>query len=97
MNTTILETPEFINRLKGSDFKSWLIVQNAYHDDAFDEEIMEIGFNLNTGYVYIALENGIQIASCFGQSVDFIVTDFYSGEEHFLDTYKEAYKLLNTL
>jgi hypothetical protein len=51
---------------------------------------MECGFNLNSGYVYIALENGVCIASCFGQSVDYIVTDFETGEESFYDSYNEA-------
>jgi hypothetical protein len=36
------------------------------------------------------LENGIQIASCFGQEVDYIVYDFETGEEHFFDSYDEA-------
>jgi len=52
------------------------------------------GFNTSSGYVYIALENGITLASCFGQSVDYLVTDYDTGEEHFCDTYEEA---INTL
>jgi hypothetical protein len=43
-----------------------------------------------SGYVYIALENGISIASCFGQDVDYIKYDFETGEELFFDTYEEA-------
>lgn len=81
---------EFIQQLGSSDFESWLLVQQAYKDYAFGEEIMEAGFNTNSGYVYIALENGVQIASCFGQSVDYIVFDFETGEEHFLESYEEA-------
>ena len=45
------------------------------------------GFNTSSGYVYIALENGVTIASCFGQSVDYIVTNPNSGEEVFLSRY----------
>jgi len=45
-------------------------------NNAFKEEIMECGFNTNSGYIYIALENGICIASSFGQGVDYIITDF---------------------
>ena len=87
----IMQNTDFVNTLKNSDWESWLIVQKAYQKYAFSEEIMEIGLNNYTGYVYIALENGVQIASCFGQSVDFIVTDYDNGEEHFFDTYFEAY------
>ena len=48
-------------------------------------DIMCCGFNEYSGNVYIALENGVTIASCFGQSVEYIVTD--SGEEKFYDSY----------
>ena len=62
----------------------------AYANQCSREDIMEIGFNPNSGYVYIALENGISICSCMGHQVDFLVTNFYNGEETFYDTYKEA-------
>lgn len=88
MNKTI--EANFLNSLGSADYESWLLVQQAYRDDAWGEDIMETGFNTSSGYVYIALENGVQIASCFGQSVDFIVCDFETGEEHFFDTYEEA-------
>jgi hypothetical protein len=55
------------------------------------------GMNMNTGYVYIALENGITIASNFGQRVEYIVTDFEDGEEYFLDTYKQAERKVEQL
>tara|TARA_B100000700_G_scaffold291809_1_gene351145 strand:+ start:657 stop:965 length:309 start_codon:yes stop_codon:yes gene_type:complete len=61
------------------------------------EEIMEVGFNQNSGYVYIALENGISIASAFGQSVEYIVTNMDNGEEYFLDSYSEAENKLKEL
>jgi len=56
------------------------------------EEILEdgIGFNPNSGYVYIALENGVSICSMLGREVEFLVTDFYNGEERFFDNYEEA-------
>lgn len=56
------------------------------------EEIMEdgIGFNPNSGYVYIALENGISICSMLGNDVEYLVTNMKNGEEHFFDTYEEA-------
>ena len=64
-------------------------VFDAYADTP-GEDIMEIGFNSNSGYVYIALENGIDISSGMGQDVEYIVTDREDGEEFFLDSYAEA-------
>ena len=96
MNLVQFDTTHMSN-LKALDFESWLLVQKAYRNDCLNEPIMECGMNMNSGYVYIALENGISIASCFGQSVDYIVTDFETGEEHFLDTYNEAMDKLNEL
>lgn len=90
MKTQLEIYSNVLNELKGSDFESWLIVQQAYRDYAIRYEVMCAGMNLNTGYVYIALENGVTIASCFGQDVDYIVTDFEDGEEFFFDNYKEA-------
>ena len=88
MNKTI--EANFLNSLGSADYESWLLVQTAYRDHAWGEGIFETGFNTSSGYVYIALENGVQICSCFGQEVDYIVYDFESGEEHFFDTYDEA-------
>lgn len=82
---------QLIEQLHGSDLESWFLVQRAYKSFASDEDIMECGFNNMSGYVYIALENGISIASCFGQDVDYITYDFDSGEEFFFDEYSEAY------
>jgi len=81
-----LENPAYLEA-KGLS-KVW----KAYYTDCPREEIMSVGFNENSGYVYIALENGISIASAFGQSVDYIVTDIDNGEEFFYDTIEEANK-----
>ena len=62
----------------------------AYCDFAGGEAIQEIGFNPNTGYVYIALENNVTIASSFGQQVEYIVSDIMNGEEAFFDDYDTA-------
>lgn len=86
-----METKDLIQQLRGSDLESWFLVQKAYKDYALDEDIMECGFNKQSGYVYIALENGISIASCFGQDVEYITYDFENGEEGFFDNYEEAY------
>jgi hypothetical protein len=85
-----METNQLIQELRGSDLESWILSQKAYQEYAKGEDIMECGFNNKSGYVYIALENGIQIASCFGQDVDYIKYDFETGEEYFFDTYEEA-------
>jgi hypothetical protein len=77
-----------------SDAKSKSIVWAAYAEHFAGEEIMEEGFNINTGYVYISLENGVTIASCFGQSVDFIVYDFEEGEENIFGSYDELQEFL---
>lgn len=69
-------------------------VFQAYADNTPTEDIMEVGFNPNSGYVYIALENGVQIASAFGRDVEFIVVDFETGEEHFLSSYDEAMEIM---
>ena len=90
-----MQNLQFIQELRNSDLESWILVQRAYQEVAQGEDIMECGFNKMSGYVYIALENGVQIASCFGQSVDYIVYDFESGEEEFFDTYTEAINSIN--
>lgn len=54
------------------------------------EDIMGIGFKENSGYTYIALENGVSICSSVGQKVDYLVTNPDDGEEVFLDNYDEA-------
>ena len=88
MNSKIVA--DFLGSLGSSDYESWVIVQRAYKDHAWGEDIMETGFNTSSGYVYIALENGVQICSCFGQDVEYCVFDFETGEEHFYNTYEEA-------
>jgi len=79
-----------ISKLGSSDLLSLEIVIKEYNQYARGEDVMEIGFNTSTGYVYIALENGIQIASCFGQSAEFIVYDQENGNEHFFEKYNDA-------
>lgn len=68
----------------------------AYASNASRASIESIGFNPSSGYVYIALENGIQICSMLGRDVEFLVTDFDSGVEYFYENYEEAenYKLI---
>jgi hypothetical protein len=57
----------------------------------YDEIMVDgIGFNPNSGYVYIALESGISICSMLGREVEYLSTDFEDGTELFFDTYDEA-------
>jgi hypothetical protein len=83
-----------LSELGSADLESLALVIKAYKENAIKEEILETGFNLNSGYVYIALENGITIASCFGNDVEYITTNFESGEETFTENYFEALQLL---
>lgn len=70
----------------------------AYAENCAGSPIMEIGFNPNTGYTYIALEmEPITICSQFGQSVQYLFTDFDNGKEYFCDNYADAVKLDNSI
>lgn len=77
-----------------SDAKSKSIVWNAYAEHFAGEEIQQEGFNINSGYIYIALENGVTIASAFGQAVDFIIYDHETEEERFFDCIEELNEYL---
>jgi hypothetical protein len=65
------------------------LVWMAYANHFAAEDIMEEGFNPNSGYVYLALENGTTIASAFGQNVEYIVYDFEKDEEMIFDSFEE--------
>lgn len=62
----------------------------AYAYNAPKEAIVEIGLNPNSGYIYIALENGISICSMLGRKVEYLVTNLDNEEEVFLDNYDDA-------
>ena len=86
----------FINGLKSLDLQSFGKVIEAYLDLYNRPDIEDVGFNTSSGYVYFYLENGITIASCFGQSVIFFV-DNGSNDDLEFETYFEAYHFLNNL
>ena len=65
--------------LYGSDLVSAALVVTALSQVPEPVDIMCCGFNEHSGNVYIALENGVTIASCFGQSVEYIVSDPETG------------------
>ena len=73
--------------LYGSDFVSAGLVTAAFFQLPEPEKILCSGFNTQSGYVYIALENGVTIASCFGRRVEYIVTNPDTGKETFFSTY----------
>ena len=92
-----MKTTNFINSLGSADLQSFINVLDSYNSDYETRklEIEYLGFNSNSGYVYLALENGISIISAFGRGVDFLVTNYRNGEEYFFDTYEEALSYLN--
>ena len=69
----------------------------AYADECARASIMAVGFNSNSGYVYIALDNGISICSMLGRGVEYLVTNFEDGEETFLESYNEAEELQSSM
>jgi hypothetical protein len=69
--------------------KVWM----AYAEHFSSEEILEEGFNPNSGYVYIALESGVSIASLLGGDVEYIVYD--NDEELFLESFEEYEQYIN--
>lgn len=77
------------------DAMSKAIVWNAYAENFACEEILDEGFNINSGYVYLALECGVTLASCFGQPCEFIIYDNEKDEELFFDSAHEANAYLN--
>lgn len=68
----------------------------AYAKYASREDIMDsgIGFNANSGFVYIALENGISIVSGMGQDCEYIYIDPVTDEETTAENYYSAKRAL---
>lgn len=86
----IIEVEFPVDKMGSEDIESINIILKAYKKYADGEDIEFSGFNNQSRYVYIALSNGVQIISNFGQEVEFLVTDYETEEEIFLDTYTEA-------
>jgi hypothetical protein len=82
---------DFLNTLGASDMRSLNIILQTYNNDykIKSNGIEDIGFNTNSGYVWLLLGDGITIVSCFGQSAEFLTID-NSGNEIFHETYYEA-------
>ena len=60
-------------------------------------DVEAVGFNDNSGYVYIALDNGISICSLVGDEVEYLATCFETGDEFFYDTYQDCLDKQNEL
>lgn len=71
----------------------------SYADNFAGEDVTDggIGFNSNSGYTYIALENSITICSMLGREVEYLITNSNTGEETFFDTPEQAEEFLTTL
>lgn len=83
-------------KMGSSDIESMNIVIDTYRDKASGEFIECSGWNSVSGYAFIALESGIQIASCFGRDPEYIVFDHETEDEIFLDSYEEAQEYIET-
>tara|TARA_R100000084_G_scaffold24388_1_gene8699 strand:+ start:102 stop:533 length:432 start_codon:yes stop_codon:yes gene_type:complete len=66
-------------------------VGSVYHNSAgyCDFNIEETGHTKDTGYLWIALESGITIASN-GNKVKYVATNWLTNEEFFFDDYDKA-------
>lgn len=62
----------------------------AYAQYAAGVPILEVGFNDQSGYVYIALEYGLTICSLFAQEAGYVIFDHETGNECFFDTFEKA-------
>jgi hypothetical protein len=95
MNT--LEIHNVSDSIAYCEAQGLAICFQAYADECAGESIMSVGFNSNSGYVYIALENGISICSMLGRGVEYLVTNFEDGEETFSESYNEAEDVLRSM
>lgn len=60
-----------------------------YAENWGGNDIDHIGFNENSGYVYISLWNGVQLASCLGGRLEYIVYDDETETELFFNSWHE--------
>lgn len=71
---------------------------SAYAEHCNNEPVMYqgIGFNSNSGYTYIALDNGISICSMLGREIEYLFTDSDNGHEYFFDSYHDAVSFMDS-
>ena len=80
---------ELLNSLCKWDQERLINVTREYTENCNGETIFETGYNSNSWYVYIALENGVSICEAFNW-VEYLVTNMEDWEEFFFNTYEEA-------
>lgn len=90
-------TANFLNSLCFWDLERFSDVLKAYTELNDYPVIMEdwVWCNSSSGYVYIALENGVTICEAFNW-IEYLVTNFDNWEEFFFDTYQEALDKIST-
>lgn len=96
MQNTKVQLPDLtiynVKELSRTQASALALCFEAYAEYAYQEEIMEIGYNEKSEYSYIALETcNISIASRKGAPVVYVTIDFENGNEFFYDTFEEAY------
>lgn len=95
LNFYIMQLINFSESIAFCEAQGLALCFQAYADNCAGESIFEIGFNPNSGYVYIALENDIQICSCLGREVWFMVSSIESGSEDFFTSYQKALEIVS--
>ena len=96
MKITSVEMYGFNDSIAYCEAQGLANVFQAYANECSGEQIMQIGFNQNSGVVYIALENGISICSSMGDNADYLFTDF-DGDEHWFLEYDQAVNYIDSL
>lgn len=73
--------------------KCFAALAEAVKTQKYYIDVMDIGFNPESKYVYIAIESGVQIVCQSGGDVDYYVFGM-DDEEHFFETYEDAHVFL---
>jgi len=89
-----MDISEFINNLGSSDFKSLLVVLEAYQEAKREgfSHVEYFGFNQNSGNIYCAIEDNITIYSSFGGDAYYCPSDDEEKEFQSLDELLEYLK-----
>tara|TARA_R110001599_G_scaffold129074_2_gene303174 strand:- start:17204 stop:17485 length:282 start_codon:yes stop_codon:yes gene_type:complete len=85
-----LSTKQNITDLSVTELRSLAKCLTTYSKDCFLATIELSGYNEQSGYIYLSLDNGVCIASFAGQEVQFVVHNFEIGEEKFFNIYQNA-------
>ena len=79
------------HKIAGHPLYSEVYVGSLYHraPGYCDYNIEETGHNPKTGWVYIALESGVTLASN-GKAVKYVATNWMTNKEYYFDSYDNA-------